>query len=158
MPIDYSSEYKSTIASVNAPEAPIMLMEIDHPALSNPVRVVNDTQDITSNGNLYIACAFRYVLPDDFEGQLPKAKISVDNIGGELMYWIETSNGGNGSIVTFKQIMRSRPDLIESEIEMDLQGVVATMEEVSGELGYENLLSKLAVSMAYRPENSPGLF
>lgn len=158
MPIDYSSEYKSTLALVSAPEAPIMLMEIDHPALSSPVRVVNDTQDITSNGNLYIACPFRYVLPDDFEGQIPKAKISVDNVGRDLMYWIETSNGGNGSIVTFKQIMRSRPDLVEAEIEMQMQAVSATMKEISAELGYENLLSKPAVSMAYRPENSPGLF
>lgn len=158
MPIDYSSEYKSTLAKVNAPEAPIMLMEINHPALSNPVRVVNDTQDITSNEKLYIACPFRYVLPDDFEGQIPKARISIDNVGRDLMYWIEASNGGNGSVVTFKQIMRSRPDLIEAEMEMQLQSVSATMKEISGELGYENLLSKPAVAMHYRPENSPGLF
>lgn len=158
MPIDYSSEYKSTLALVSAPEAPIMLMEIAHSALTEPVRVVNDTEDITSNGELYIACPFRYVLPDDFEGQIPKAKISIDNVGKDLMYWIETSNGGNGSVVTFKQIMRSRPDLVEAEIEMQLQSVSATMKEISAELGYENLLSKPAVSMAYRPENSPGLY
>ena len=154
----YSSEYKSTLAKVSAQEAPILLLEIDHPQLTTPVRVVNDTEDITSNGNLYIACPFRYVLPDDFEGQIPKAKISIDNVGRDLMYWIETSNGGNGSIVTFKQIMRSRPDLVEAEIEMQLQAVSTTMREITAELGYENLLSKPAVSMAYRPENSPGLF
>lgn len=126
--------------------------------LSEPVRVVNDSEDVTSNGFLYIACPFRYVLPDDFEGQLPKAKISIDNVGRDLMYWIETSNGGNGSNVKFLQIMRSRPDLIEAEIEMQLQSVSVTMKEISAELGYENLLSKPAVAMQYRPENSIGLF
>lgn len=154
----YSPEYKSTLAAVSAPEAPIMLLEIYHPDLDRPVRVVNDSDDITSNGNLYIACQFRYVLPDDFEGQIPKAKISIDNVGKDLMYWIETSNGGNGSIVKFLQIMRSRPHTIEGEFEMELQRVSVTMKEISAELGYENLLSKPAVSMQYRPENSPGLF
>jgi hypothetical protein len=156
--MEHSQQFKSTIASVNAAESPILLLEISHPSLSQPVRVVNDTDDITSNGNLFIACAFRYVLPDDFEGQIPKARISIDNIGKDLMYWIETSNGGNGSIVKFMQIMRSRPDLIEMDIEMELKNVSATMKEISAELGYENLLSKPAVSMQYRPENSPGLF
>lgn len=155
---NYSSQYKSTLAKVSAEEAPLVLLEINHESLSSPVRVVNDMQDLTSNGNLFIACPFRYVLPDDFENQLPKARLAVDNIGRDLMYWIETSAGGNGSTVKMMQVMRSRPDTIEWSISMNLYNVQVTMREVSAELGFENLFAKPAVALQYRPDNTPGIF
>lgn len=154
----YSAAYKSTLASVSPSESPIVLLTISHPDLSSPVRVVNDTQNITSNGHEYIACPFRCILPDDYEGQLPKAKLAVDNVGRDLMYWIESSNGGHGSSVQFQQVMRSRPDTVEWQITMNLYNVVVTMQEITAELGYDNLFSKPAISIRYTPDNSPGLF
>ena len=155
---NYSSEFKSTLAEVSAPEIPYVLLEINHPDLASPVRVINDTEDLTSNGNLYVAIPFRCTLPDDFENQLPKARLSVDNVGKELMYWIETSGGGNGSTVTMRQVMRSRPDLVEWEITMSLFNVQVTMQSVSAELGFENLFNKPAITRRYRPDTAPGIF
>lgn len=154
----YTSQFKSTIAAVSSEEAPLILAEISHSALPTPVRVINDTQDLTSNGNLFIACPFRFSLPDDFEGQIPKARIAVDNIGRDLMYWIETSGGGAGSTIRIMQAMRSRPDLIEWEQTFNLFNVVANMQEISADLGFENLFSTSAIKRQYRPDNSPGLF
>ena len=154
----YSSQFKSTLSKVSAEEAPLVLLEISHPALSTPVRVVNDTQDLTSNGNFYIACPFRFIPPDDLENQLPKAKLAVDNVGRDLMHWIETTSGGQGSTVKAMTVMRSRPDQIEWSISMNLYNVQVTMKEVSAELGYDNLFAKPAVARQYRPDNSPGLF
>lgn len=154
----YSAEYKSTLASTAAPEAPITLLEIDHADLTQPVRVVNDTQNVTCNGVEYIACAFRCVLPDDFENQLPKATLAVDNVGKELMYWVESSGGGIGATARFIQIMRSRPNQIEWEITMNLSNVKATTAEVSADLGYDNIFSRPAISMRYDKFTSPGIF
>lgn len=158
MPRAYSSEFKSTLAAVSAPESPLVLLEIHHADLTEPVRVVSDTQDITCAGYLYVACPFRCTLPDDFENQIPKAQLSVDNIGRELMYWIESSGGGEGATVRFMQVMRSRPDLIEWEITMNLTNVSATMAEVSGELGYANVFGRPAISLRYDPITAPGCF
>lgn len=158
MPRNYSPQFKSTLAEVSAEEAPLYLLEISHPALTSPVRVVNDLQDVTSNGNPFIACPFRYVLPDDFEGQLPKARLAVDNVGRDLMYWIETTGGGHGSTVNMMQIMRSRPDVVEWSINMNLYNVVCTMKEITAELGFDNLFAKPAISLQYRPDTAPGVF
>lgn len=158
MPKEYSAQYKSTLAQVSATEAPLILLEIDHPDLSDPVRVVNDTQDLTSNGNLYVGFPFRCILPDDFENQLPKARLSIDNVSRDLMYWIETTGGGQGSTATFKQTLRSTPDIIEWSIQMNLYNVNVTIQEISAELGFENLFGKPAITFKYRPDNSPGLF
>ena len=154
----YSAEYKSTLAATSAPEAPIILLEITHSGLTEPVRVVNDTQNITSNGHEYIACAFRCTLPDDLENQLPKATLSVDNVGKELMYWVETSAGGYGAQAHFMQVMRSRPDLVEWEITLALSNVKATVQEVSADLGYDNIFSRPAITMRYDPFSAPGIF
>jgi hypothetical protein len=154
----HSAEFKSTLAAVSGEESPKILLEISHPDLSEPVRVINDTQDLTSNDKLFIGCPFRFVMPDDFEGQIPKAKLAVDNVGRDLMYWIETSGGGEGSSVRIMQIMRSRPDTIEWEITMNLFNVVVNMQEVSADLGHENLFSKPAIHAQFRPDNSPGVF
>lgn len=154
----YSAAYKSTLAATSSPEAPLILLEINHPALPQPVRVVNDTQDVVTLGETYIAAAFRCVLPDDFEGQAPRAQLAVDNVGSDLMYWIETSGGGQGSTVTFRQVMRSRPDQVEWSIDMNLYNVVADFKEVSGDLGYENLFGRPSVAMTYRPDTAPGCF
>jgi hypothetical protein len=154
----YSSEYKSTLAKVSGEETPLVLLRIDHPDLTQPIRVVNDTQNLTSNGFEFIAFPFRAVLPDDFENQLPKALLQIDNVGRDLMFWIESTDGGLGSTATFQQVMRSRPNQVEWEITMSMFNISATNLEVTAELGFENLFSKPAISVSYRPDNSPGLF
>jgi len=158
MPRAYSAEYKSTLAKVSGEETPLILLEINHPELDPPIRVVNDSQNIISNGIEYIAFPFNCTLPDDYENRLPRARISIGNAGRDLMFWLETTDGGNGSTGTFRQVMRSRPNQIEYEITMGLFNVAATNLEVSAELGFENLFAKPAISISYRPENSAGLF
>lgn len=155
---EYTDAFKSTLAEVNAIESPLILIEINHEALDQPVRVVNDMDDVISNGNTYVAYPFKCVLPDDYENQLPKAQIVIDNVGRELMYWIETTGGGQNSTCTFKQILRSNPDLIEWQVTMNLYNVQVTMENVTAELGFENLFSKPAITRRYRPDTAPGLF
>lgn len=154
----YSSAYKSTLAAVSSPEAPLILLEIDHADLGSPVRVVNDNSNLTSNGDIYVALPFRSELPDDFDGQSPRARLAVDNIGRELMSWIETSGGGNGSTCRFMQVMRSRPDTVEWEITMNLYNVRCSFMEVSGELGFDNTFARAACALAYTPAVAPGIF
>lgn len=154
----YSAAYKSTLARTSAPETPVVLLTIEHPALLLPVRVINDTVGLTSGGSLYVAYPFSCTLPDDFEGQLPRASLVIDNVGRDLMYWIETSGGGQGSTATFAQVMRSRPDVIEWSITMFLYNIVADVQHVSAELGFANFFGRPSVQMSFRPDTAPGCF
>lgn len=158
MPRSYSAAYKSTLAQTSAPEAPLILLEISHVALTEPVRVVNDTQDITHDGSLFVALPFRADLPDDFENQLPKARLAIDNIGRDLVYWLETLGGGEGSSAHLMQVMRSAPEVVEWEITMQLSNVRIDAAEVSGELNFENLFARPASAIQYRPDTAPGVF
>ena len=158
MPRTYSLDARRQLHATAAYDPPLVLLEITHPGLPQPVRVVGDTQDITCLGNLYVAMGFRVRLPDESQGQQPRAELAVDNIGRELMQWIEQSAGGRNAKVRFMQVLRSDPDNIEWEISMYLNNIRATVGEVAGELGFPRLLDVPAVQVRADPQTMPGIF
>ena len=139
-------------------EAPLTLLEITHPDLTAPVRVVNDTQDCTSGGNVYIGVPFELAWPDDVAGQLASTRLAVDNVGRDLVGWIDASAGGLGAQCRIMQVMRDDPDTIEAEITMDLSGVSIDSAAVAARLGFEDLLAVPVSSVRYTPAAAPGLF
>ena len=155
---NYSTAFRGTVNSTSAREAPLLLLEITHPGLASPLRVVNDTQDLVSNANTYTALPFHARLPDDLEQGLPRAELSIDNIGKELVQWLEASGGGQGASCRMMQVMRSAPNVIEFEITLDLTNLHMDSVQVSGTLGFENLLDRPACAWVYKPEIAPGLF
>lgn len=106
----------------------------------------------------YIACAFRISLPDDIAQQVPRARLAIDNVGKELTQWLDASNGGRGSTVRVMQVMPDAPDVLESDVTLDLVNVRQTMLQITGELGYQNVLNLPASGINYRPDNTPPLF
>lgn len=157
MPKNYTAHFKEKTGSTSGAE-PVYLLEITHPQLGAPVRVVRDTQDLVSNGNTYIAMGFDIQLPDDLQGALPRAPIRIDNVGRELTQWIDESQGGKGAQVRLMQVMRDDPDTLEYDITLDLLNVRQNGAHVVGELGYEDTLNVPALAETYRPDNTPGLF
>jgi len=158
MPKVVSTTLRDRIMRTAAPEAPVVLLEISHPQLAQTVRVINDTLDLTHNGNVYTAIPFRVLWPDDQEEQAPRATLAIDNVGKELVQWIEASSGGVGAVVTMKKVLRSNPDFVELQVEMDLQAIEMNVSEVQATLGFKNLFQKPLVRLTYRPETHPGMF
>lgn len=153
------TQWKSTLSAVSATEVPRVAIIITHPALSAPVRLINDTENLTSQGMEFIACAFECKKPEDAENQPIATQLIVDNIGRELMYWIETSEGGSGSEVTFIQLLRSNPDVWELEISgLIMQKVSCNMKKITATIGRDNAMARPSVLIKYNPETAPGIF
>lgn len=153
----YSRDAQESLLSTEG-QTHICLLEINHPDLTQPIRVALDRSDVTSNSQTYVALAARIEPPDDFGSQSPKATIAIDNVGRELMTWLEASGGGRGATCTLRNVMRDTPDTVEYECTLNLTNLSANWIEVQGQLGYENLLNKPAVQHQYRQDNSPGLW
>jgi hypothetical protein len=154
---NYTDHFKERTGSTSG-EEPSYLLEITHAQLAQPIRVTNDNDDIVSNGDTYIACAFRIQFPDDIANTMPRVPIAVDNVGREMTQWLEGSDGGRGATVRIMQVMRDTPDVVEQEYMLDLLNVKQNMLEVSGQLGYENVLDLPALAATYTPETAPGIF
>ena len=153
-----SATYKKKVNSTGADESPLFALEITHPDLVTPIRIVNDNQDLPHLGDTFVAMAFRIVLPNDDDQGLPRAQLAVDNIGREMMQWLEASEGGAGAQCRIMQILRSIPDVVEWEMTLDLSNVRATMLEITSTLGFDDLLNRPGVTLTYRPDTAPGLF
>lgn len=155
--MSYSSHFRERTGSLSG-EEPLYLLEISHPQLAQPIRVVNDTQDLVSGGHSFTGMGFRVALPDDFAQQMPRAQIAIDNVGRELTQWLEASNGGAGAQVRMMQVMRDAPDLLEADVTLDLINVKQNALQVSGDLGFEDTLNQPGLIATYRPDNTPSIF
>lgn len=156
--MSYTTKGRRNLLATSAEEPFLVALEITHPELEVPIRVVNNTENVTILGDEFIACQFQLTLPDDVDQQVPKARLSVDNIGRELTQWLEVSNGGKGAKCRILMVLPSEPDIIEYEMTMDLTGLSIDNISVSGDLGYQETLNQPAVAIRYDTITAPGLY
>lgn len=158
MPKIKSPTYIEKTQALAADEVPLVLLEVAHALMAEPMRFVNDVQDVVSNGHNYVASSFNLVWPDDQERQTPRAKLSISNRRAEVGAFFERTHGGMGAVVTALQIMRSNPDFIEERLVLDVSNIEANTSAVVGTLGYDDILNLPGTPYTYRPESAPGLF
>ena len=141
-------------------------LEIRHPDVSTPVRVIADRVERLIETHVYTPVAFRARLVDDVDGRVPSAELAVDNVGRPLMAWIEASQGGRDATVRVMHVLPGADDAgaddgtgaVAWEVTLDVLGVQATQLEVTVRLGYDPLLDRPAVRVRYDPRTAPGLF
>ena len=133
-------------------------LEISHPAIARPVRVINDTIGRAIEGNDYVALRFDARLADDIAGQAPQAELAIDNVGRALTQWIEATGGGVGASVRVMQVLDIDDPPVEWEVTLDVAGMAVDQERVTARLGFDPLLGRAAVTLRHDPQTSPGLF
>jgi hypothetical protein len=154
----FSDNTNQNLLAVSADEPALTLLEITHVDLPVPIRVVDDVQNVTSNGNEFIALPFEISLPEDVSGQIPQGIIRVDNVGRELTTWLEVSRGGIGAKCRIMQILRSDPDVIELDITLDLTQLNINNLTVEGRIGFVNILGQTGTLTTFTPTTAPGLW
>lgn len=158
MPKPLSNQLKANLNTIVANEHPLVLLEISHSNLPDSIRLVNDKKDLVSNGFNYMACPFELSLPDENDGQLPRATLEITNIGRALTVWIERTIGGMDAMVEVSLVLRSNPNFIEWNILMDLANVQMDIEKISAQLVFDDFLNRPAVPIIYNVEKAPGLY
>lgn len=158
MPRAKSARFRQIAQQVSASELPLILIEIRHALLAEPMRFVNDVQDLVSNGDNYVASSFRFVWPDDVDKQTPRAQLQISSVRGDVGAFFERTHGGRGATVTAMQVLRSNPDFIEDSFVLDLSNFSISTTIASGQLGYDDVLNKPGTPVTFRPESAPGLF
>ena len=163
-----SPAYERAIRATSPGEVVLLALEIRHPALPEPVRVVNAAADpevlaktYRIEGETYAALRFEARLAGDEPGQAPRAELVMDNVGRELLTWVEAADGGVGATVrVMMALMDEQADdaRVEWEVTYDVLQVRADQERLAVGLGYDPLLDRPAVLLRHDPQTSPGLF
>lgn len=133
------------------------LLTIDHPDLSAPVRLVNNTEDITSNGDVYTAFPFQAVIPPEVEGELPRVQLVIDNVSQLLIADIRSIQSPPPTI-TLDLIVADSPDTIEATFDFTLKAVDYDAFTIQAQIAYEDILSEPFPAQRFTPTTFPGMF
>ena len=136
-----SNALKNAAYASQTDEAFLTLLTIDHETLDEPIRVTTDpfetltsgVKGVVSNGIEYIALPFEITFPDENEDQLPRARLTIDNIDRSIILAVRQIN--SPADMNIKIVLASDPDTVEAEIKnFQLRNISADALTVQGEL------------------------
>jgi len=138
-------------------ECYLILLTIAHADLAASIRVVNNNEDIVSNGNTFSAFPFNCQLPDATEDTPPRARLIIDNTSQEIAQAIRTIS--SKATVLIQVIRAADPDTIERSFsEFDMRNVKWDASRVSGDLEIEGMESEPFPAGEFNPAEFSGLF
>lgn len=122
----------------------------------DPLRVVNNTTDIYSRGNTFLACGFEIILPNDDGDSMPTVKLTIPNADREIVEWIR--GFPMAPTLMMEIVLSSQLDIVERSIDwMRLSNVTYDAIQITGTLSVENVLSAGFPGEKYSPVRFPGL-
>ena len=149
-----------TQAALNASETIklfLVLIEIDHTDLGSPIRIVNNTEDVTSNGDLYSAFAFEFKPPMEVDGTIKSTSIVIDGVDRSIVTALRSIN--TPATVEASIIRQDAPNVIEAgPWTFLMRNVTWSAHRVSGELVPNTPLRIRASTLSYRNIEFPGLY
>ncbi|MEX2642887.1 MAG: DUF1833 family protein [Acetobacterales bacterium] len=161
-----SGAARAAVYAQDTTEVFLTLLTIDHAELATPVRVVNNTENVTSRGETFHGAPFRLDLPDEDGESLPRVPLEIDNyeledelgeavtIGEILESFIEPATA------TIEVVMASNPDVVEfGPVVMELRDTEYDDLNARGTLVMDgDLLTEPYPAGSFAPTTHPGLF
>ena len=140
-------------------EAFLVLLTLSHSTFSTQ-RVVNNTQDIVSNGETFSRFPFAMVAPPDTDEFQPRIQVTALDVVGELVTDMRSISGSRErASCTITVIAASDPDTALAEwSEFEVVGVDYNAEGLRFELVVESFLSEPYPSGTMGPADFSGIF
>ena len=152
-----STAIKTELYKQQTGESFLFLLEIDHDDLDTPLRFVNNTENVTSNSDVYTAFPFEVSLPSDREDQLPSVTLTIDNIDRTIVETVRELTGP--PTVDVSVIMASDPDTVEAgPYSFTIKDANYTAEVVTFTLTFEDILNEAFPGDSFTPNYFPALF
>lgn len=136
----------------------VELLQVTNPSFSGPMYICNDVQDFVSQGQVYIALPFRFTLPDDVAGQMPRMQLQIDNVGRHFSDELERLLPGTTTMAKLIIISRDQPDTHVHTFWLPLVQVSVSGAAVSAYCGVDQLARQAACKLVANPFTLPGIF
>jgi hypothetical protein len=144
------------IQSTSSASAWLYLLTIS--TLGKPdLHLVNNNEEITSNGITYAPFPFSLTLPVDTGEKLPRISLNISNISVEIIDAIRAEL--TPPVLTIELISSAYPDIVEKRLDfLKLRMVSYDATTITGELEVTNVLNSGFPAESYTPVRYPGLF
>lgn len=152
-------------------EYPVLLFTISHPTLTKDILISTDNKariealttetevvyGTISNGQEFIYCPMEAELPTEDEDTPPQMRLSIGNVGRELVEQIRAMV--SSPTVTVRMVLASNPSQIEGEIEgLTFSDIEVNRMTVTGTLVMDIFTSEPFPHHTFTPSTSPGNF
>ena len=157
MPIQLPDSIRRELFKQESGEVVLTLLTLSHPSFGEPIRLVNNSSDVVSRGNVYVAFPFTITLPTDDGETFREASIVLDNTSLELIGHLRSVT--EEIPAKLEIIMASLPDQVQMDFsELVLNSIQYNLKKISGSLVMDNFLNSEAASEKYTPSLYPGLY
>ena len=153
-----STTLKQAIFAQETTEVTLMILTINHADLASPIYVVNNTADIVSNGNTFVAIPFKFHLPSEDGESLATVSLEIDNVDKLLVTGVRSIR--TPLDVKLQVILASAPNTIESgDIDMKMKDVNYNANKMTGRcILFSDLLNEPYPAGTYTPADYPAVF
>ena len=152
-----SNTFTEAMFAPNTAEVPLVFLELTSDDFAT-LRFVNNTADVTSNGDLYTAFPFMVDVPPEASAtQLPLSPLRIDNVSREIIEEIRSIDTPPKANIFLA--LHSTPDTIEAGAwEFTLLNATYDSDTIQGSLGFEDILNELFPYGTFNPKDFPALF
>jgi hypothetical protein len=158
-----SQRARTAMYAQETDEAFLSLLVLRHPTLEEPLRFVNNVEDVfsTADGDAeaqrYMGCPFQLRLPQERDDQLPAVQISIDNVHPAI---VEAIRGlRTPPQLTVYVVLASTPNDVEAgPFAFTLKNVDYDAQQVMGTLAFGDMLNEPFPWRTFTPNDWPGVF
>lgn len=155
---DLSNNTLAQLFTQSSDDPFLTLYTLDHPDWDDPIYLVNNTEEIISNGETFIPFPVNITLPVDDGETIRSSKITLDNVSRDLIDVIRATTDNEIS-AKIQMVLASAPDTVEIEIgEMKIVTVQYDEQKISATLTMDDFLNTEVSGEKYTPSLYPGLF
>ena len=152
-----TTEMLDSVFAAETDDVFLVLLTLEHPDLTDSIRLVHNKEDIESRSNTYTRFAFRPKFPDNVEGRAPTAQVEMDNVSLEIIREIRQID--TAPTVKLEIIRAADPDVVEMEWpEFYLRNIQWDVATIRGTLTLDNVVQEPFPAIAFTPAYFPGLF
>lgn len=158
MPRTLSSTARRALFAQETGEVFLLLLTISHPSLAQPIRVVNNSEDVTSGGWVYQRFPFELALPPETEDAPPTVQLRIANADRQIVQAVRSLSGA-AMTVDLSVVLASSPDTVEAgPYRFTLRDVSYNAAIVEGTLRFEDVLNEPFPADSFTPARFPGMF
>lgn len=157
MPRNLSNAGLISVTAQETDEIWLACVTLTHPQWAGPVRLVKNTENIVSGGDVYNAYPFDVTLPDEEPEEVPVVRFVASNVSLELMSNIRSIVGPISGEIFW--VLASDPNTVElGPLSLEIRSIQYDALNFSGQMVIEPVISARFGDKLMDPTNAPGLF
>lgn len=157
MSANLNSQTLRDIYATTTEEAFLLLVTVTHETLDAPFRIVNNTEPVTSRGEVFIPFWFEFAFPDQSAERQAEMQFVLDNVALPLVEPLRAITTPAHMLVQL--IAASRPDeILAEETDLALRNVTWDANAMTFTAAHEDVMNARFPGNVFSPAHYAGVF